>query len=422
MFARAVGRLPAGHLWYLLRRMANEKPHRFAGQTRINSFFPPHPSPAFDRFLSAVIARRRVPFSTYLAVTGDCPFRCGHCSYGGRPRGGGSTAQLLDLMEQIRGIGTCTLGFTGGEPLLRDDLEELVAAAGHRGPQQACPQEAKTQATHSMATILFTTGHGLSPARARRLAEAGLTCLTIGVESADPDEHDRVRQASGSFEEAAQAARAAREAGLYVALSTVGTREKIAAGQLERMYALAAEWGAAEFRLLAPVSTGSAAACGTFMLAPHERRALVDFHVSHNRRRGGPAVASFAYLESADLFGCGAGYHHLFVDAAGEVCPCDLTPLSFGNALREPLSEIWRRMGEFFPRPRCSCLMGEIADKLDSAGGDQLPLPPERSEGLCAACAAADQALPEGYRRLLPRTAVPHVRGARPLSLREREG
>ncbi|GAH56345.1 unnamed protein product, partial [marine sediment metagenome] len=73
MFRPLVGRLPAGHLWYLFRRMRNEKPHRFNGQLRINTFFPPYPSQAFDRFCRAVVERRRVPFSTYLAVTHDCP-------------------------------------------------------------------------------------------------------------------------------------------------------------------------------------------------------------------------------------------------------------------------------------------------------------------------------------------------------------
>jgi MoaA/NifB/PqqE/SkfB family radical SAM enzyme len=262
MFARAAGGLPAGHLWYLLRRMRNEKPHRFAGQTRINTFFPPYPSAAFDRFLSGVIARRRAPFSTYLAVTGDCPFRCPHCSYGRRPKGGLPTRQLLDIIEQARSIGTCTLGFTGGEPLLREDLEELVAAASSEGHGHA---------SHSgpgpMATILFTTGRGLTAARARGLAEAGLSCLTVGVESADPAAHDEVRGAGGSFEEARQAMRLAKEAGLYTALSTVGAAGKIASGELERIYELAAEWGALELRVLAPVATGSAVGRAAFMLS-----------------------------------------------------------------------------------------------------------------------------------------------------------
>ena len=196
MFARMAGRVPVAHLWYLLRRMRFEKPHRFGGQTRINTFFPPYPSPAFDRFCEAVIERRRVPHSAYVAVTGACPFHCEHCSYQGRSGDPPSREALLGWVRQIKGLGTATLGLTGGEPLLREDLEEIIAAAG--------PE---------MMTVLFTTGWGLDSARARRLARAGTGCVTIGIESADAGLHDGIRGLTGSFAQAEEAAPAWPAAG-----------------------------------------------------------------------------------------------------------------------------------------------------------------------------------------------------------------
>lgn len=381
MFARMIGRVPMGHLWYLWRRMRNEKPHRFKGQTRINTFFPPCPSMAFDRFCKAVADRARVPFSTYLAVTAQCPFHCPHCSYAGRGGQEMATGEMLDVIEQVKALGTCTLGFTGGEPMLRGDLADLVAAA-----------------RPEMASIVFTTGRGLDSSRAGELADAGVTCVTVGMESSRPGEHDAVRGVAGSFAETREAVKACHNAGLYVALSTVGTRERLHDGQLEQMYDLAYHWGVGEFRLLAPVATGALAGCAAAMLNDDEMRALADFHVRHNRQRGGPVVASFAYLESADMFGCGAGYHHLFIDAAGEVCPCDLTPLSFGSVRTEPLADIWSRMGEHFVRPRCGCLMGRLAGGISADG--PLPLPPEQSKTICPRCTDTD-ALPGVYKRLL---------------------
>lgn len=381
MFARMVGRVPAGHLWYMLRLMRSEKPHRFAGQVRINTFFPPYPSPAFDRFCRAVAERRRVPFSVYIAVTGDCPCRCPHCSYAGRRTERMGRELMLDVVGQVKALGTCTVGFTGGEPLLRDDLEDFVAAAG--------PE---------MATIVFTSGHGLDAGRARRLARAGATCVTVGIEAAEARAHDAVRGVTGSFEQARAAVAACRAAGVYAAVSTIGFREKLAGGELERMFDLAAAWGAGEFRVLAPVATGGISAGAAAMLSPDEMRELADFHVRHNRRRGGPAVACFAHLESGAVFGCGAGYHHLFIDAGGEVCPCDLTPLSFGSVTDEPLADIWARLEKWFPLPRRGCLMERLAEKIAADGGD-LPLRRDRSEALCPP-RSADEPLPEGYRRL----------------------
>jgi len=382
MFARMMGRVPVRHLLYLYGRMKYEKPHRFAGQIRINTFFPPYPSPAFDRFCRAIIERRRVPHSTYLAVTDQCPCMCAHCSYAGRNGRSMTTTEMLSTIAQIKELGTATLGLTGGEPLLRNDLEELISAAV---PEMAC--------------IVFTTGHGLSVQRARQLSSAGAICVTIGLEHADEATHDRVRAHRGSFAEAETAAKSCCEAGVYLAISTVGTREKLASGELERLYVLAERWGACEFRILTPVATGAWTGCGSVMLTPQELRAMADFHREHNRYDAGPAVASFAYLESDELFGCGAGFHHLYIDACGKVCPCDLTPLSFGDVNDEQLMDIWKRMGTMFAAPRRGCLMGELAAEVYKHAG-ALPLPPEVSTRLCDTCWAKGP-LPEGYRRLI---------------------
>jgi MoaA/NifB/PqqE/SkfB family radical SAM enzyme len=383
MFAAWFGRVPFGQMWMLWRKMRNEKPHRFAGQLHVNSFFPPFPSQAYLRFRDAISARRRVPVSTYVALTSRCPFECDHCSLAGRGDGELSTDKWLEVISQLKDAGGCIVGFTGGEPLLRDDLETLIEAAG--------PE---------METILFTTGSGLDAKRAGRLASAGLGCVTVGVESDSPQTHDAVRRADGSFDQAREAIVACQAAGLYTALSTIGTAGRIESGQIDAMYELAGNWGVQEFRLLAPVATGAQAGKTDFMLDQDGRQTLKQFHIDANRaarRSGAPAVASFAYLESDKMFGCGGGYHHLFVDAAGNVCPCDLTPLSFGSVVDNSLADIWAHMGEHFPRPGCKCIMSQLAEKI--AEGQTLPLPPGSSEKL------ADQLdptqLPDGYKRIL---------------------
>ena len=384
MFSPLLGKVPQEHLRYLLHRLKNEKPHRFNNQLRLNTFFPPYPSSAFDRFCRAIIECKRVPLSLYQAVTDVCPFRCPHCSYAGRPGGAMSRETLLDVIAQVKAAGTCTIGFTGGEPLMRDDLEEFIAAAG--------PE---------MATIVFTTGFSLDAARARKLADSGVTCVTVGLESSNPQEHDAVRGVPGSFEMARHAIALLNEAGVYTAFSTIGKREKIHSGELDRMYELGTKWGVREFRLLAPVATGAMAGCAASMLTDEEYQSLCTFHIRHNCTPGnGPVIASFAYLESSEMFGCGAGYHHVFIDANGEVCPCDLTPLSFGNTTRESFADIWKRMGEHFPKPRCGCLMGKISGETDLTKYDTFPLPVEQSQRICPKHNPTDP-LPEGYRLLL---------------------
>lgn len=380
MFSGLIGKVPASHLWYLFRRLKNEKPHTHNGQLRINTFFPPYPSKAFDRFCDAVAHKRRVPYSLYVATTEACPHACEHCSYAGRAKATPTKAQLLKLIDEVKAMGTSTMGFSGGEPLLRDDLPELIAAA-----------------QPEMTTVVFTTGHRLDSSRARDLANAGVGCVTIGLEGTTEQIHDAVRKTQGSFEQTRQAVMNCKEAGIYTAISTVGTRERIENGQLEGMYQLAKLWGVKEFRLLGPVPTGRKLGDHSFALKPHEQQKLFDFHIEKNRQRNnGPAVASFAYLESPEMFGCGAGYHHLFIDASGEICPCDLAPMSFGNAFSEKLSDVWKRMAAHFALPFRQCIMRQLRKPIPNS---PLPTPPEQSQEI-APIRDINNPLPEVYRRL----------------------
>jgi radical SAM protein with 4Fe4S-binding SPASM domain len=361
--------MPLSHMWYMAKCLRYENPRRHNGQVRINTFFPPIPSAAFDKFFNAVIKREWAPFSVYFAVTDRCPYKCPHCSYGLHTKGRMDTKSALDVIAQIKALGATIIGFTGGEPLLREDIVELVESVGD-----------------GSSSIIFTTGYHLDEQLCSEFFQAGLGCLAIGIESPDSGEHDETRGVEGSFQEALRAIQMSLEAGIYTAISTVATREKLLKGQLQELAELATKYGVNEFRILEPIPTGRFQGRQEEVLSIEETKRLADFHKQWNRRKKGPAVACFAYLESDEMFGCGAGFHHLFVDAVGNVCPCDLTPLSFGNVTEEPLSKIWAQMRQWFDKPRCGCFMKEICNKLGC--GDrvvELPLSKNRSIELCNA-------------------------------------
>ncbi len=382
VFARCFRHLSVKHLCYMARMLCHENPQHHKGQLYVNTFFPPYPSKAFSIFLDAVFERRRVPFSAYFAVTDRCPYKCPHCSYGRHVAGHMNTEQAVEAIEQIKAIGTITIGFTGGEPLVRDDIVKLV------------------EATSDTNCIMFSTGYRLDSQLADNLSHAGLNCLTIGLESDDSSQHDEIRGAHGSYDEGINAAELSLNAGLYTAISTVGTRKKIRDGQIERMAELATRLGVHEFRILEPVPTGRYSEDQCEILSPEESRKLADFHKKWNRKGKGPAIASFAHLESDEMFGCGAGYHHLFIDAVGNVCPCDLTQISMGNLLQEPLSDIWDRMSEWFNLPRCGCFAKEICNEISSKATLEFPICKDKSVKICHAHKRDDR-LPGVFEGLL---------------------
>ena len=359
-------KLPLKHVVYFTKQLAYEHPHIHDGKVYVNTFFPPYPSGAFDRFLDTTIQRKRVPFSTYFAVTDQCPFKCSHCSYGLHVAGQLDTERTLQVIGEIKSLGTTTIGLTGGEPLLRTDIVELVRAIGD-----------------NTASVIFTTGYNLTAELASSLKRAGLSCLMIGIESDSAAEHDKIRGVPGSFGQAIAAIQISLEAGLYAAISTIATRTKIKDETLVRLAGLASKYGVHEFRILEPVPTGVFKSQPDEMLSIAESRQVADFHKQWNKKANGCAIASFAHLESDEMFGCGAGYHHLFIDAVGNVCPCDLTPLSFGNVFEERLVRIWQRMGEIFCEPKCGCFSKEICKEFELNSDETLPLDTKRSLSLC---------------------------------------
>jgi len=287
---------------------------------------------------------------------------------------------MLEIINELKTLGTAIVGFTGGEPLLRQDLEGFLAAA-----------------KPELTTVLFTTGYQLDDARAKKLAETGVGSVVIGIESTNPKEHDLVRGKSGSYTEALAAIKACTNAGIYTAIETIGTREKIRNGELEKIYEQGRRLNVGEIRILSPVAVGLWAGCTEVMLRPEELTFLKEFHMRHNRLHNGPCVASSAYIESEIMFGCNGGYHHLYIDAAGEVSPCDLTPLSFGNVTKESLQDIWRKMGKYFLQPRSHCLMSDIATKINA---EQFPLTPDESRKIISDLDPQND-LPVLYQRLL---------------------
>jgi len=380
-FARLASKPPLNRLHprvgaFFRRHLEAEKAVEFRGQLVLNTHLPPWPSRAFDRMAAQMGAGGEAGrlFSVTVAVTNRCPFDCWHCYNAGRSQEELAGASWLRLAEELQELGAAVVTLTGGEPLLRDDLERIVRGFDDRS-----------------CVNLGTTGWGLSARRARALRDAGLFGVGISLDSDDGAEHDRLRRRPGAFREALRALRVCGEAGLYPYAVTVGRRELLARDRFLAFLELARDSGALEVHLLEPCATGKLAGDHDTPLTPGERRRILELQREVSRRDDLPILSSFTYLESAEAFGCGAGLTHLYVDGSGEVCPCNLVPLSFGNVERSSLASILDLMGQHFRRPRAACVGRVLGPAL---AGRPSPAPPETSCRICAEHLPGEHALP----------------------------
>ncbi|MFV0134233.1 pyrroloquinoline quinone biosynthesis protein PqqE [Streptomyces sp. HMX87] len=168
------------------------------------------------------------PWALLAELTHACPLHCGYCSNPlelTRRSQELSTEQWTDVMRQAGEFGVVHTHLSGGEPLLRPDLEHIVGAA----------------ATAGIYTQLVTSGVGLDRARLTALADAGLSSVQLSVQHADPRACDRIARHRSSFAQKERAAGLVRSAGLPLGLNVVLHRENLDA--VDELIALGVSWG-----------------------------------------------------------------------------------------------------------------------------------------------------------------------------------
>jgi len=362
--------------------LSNEKAIEFDGKYVVNTHFPPYPSPAFDRlaehFKRIGSAEDRRLFSVTVAVTNRCGYRCRHCYNSGRDQRDIPLDDWRRVARTLLDLGVVRVTLSGGEPLLRDDLEDIASLFDGKA-----------------SVNLNTTGAGMTPERARKLRESGIFAAGVSIDSFDPVKHDAVRGKRGALDTALTALGVVGNAGLYPYCMTVAGHDLLEPDVFMRFMESAGKAGAKEVHLLEPCPVGNLAGDTEAVLSDEERARIVAFQEEISRRDDLPILSSFLYLESAEAFGCGAGLTHLYIDGSGEVSPCNLVPLSFGNVADEPLEAILDRMGRYFEKPR-TCCVGQALSRFIPEGA--APAPPGVSEDICRRHLPADHDVPAFFR------------------------
>jgi pyrroloquinoline quinone biosynthesis protein E len=155
------------------------------------------------------------PFSLVAELTYRCPLRCPYCSnpvdwYQDQYQSELTTDEWLEVIQQARQLGVLQLGLTGGEPLLRNDLEALVEAAAGLG----------------LYTTLVTAGTLLTPQRATKLQALGLDHIQISLQDSRAEASDRIA-GRRSFEQKLAAAHLVKSLGFPLTLNFVLHRHNL---------------------------------------------------------------------------------------------------------------------------------------------------------------------------------------------------
>ncbi len=291
----------------------------------------------------------KLPILGEIAVTYRCNNACLFCYAGCGATAGGcgatgrcapSSGPEMSLREIRRIIHIFKeqaripfFSFTGGEPLLRRDLEAMIRCARRTG----------------LRVNLITNATLADAARSRGLAAAGLTTAQVSVESPSEEEHDRLTAAPGSFRRTLAGIAALREAGISVQTNT--TLTALNAPRAALMPAFLKSLGVSRFamNLYIPAQTDAPESPDPLLL-PYSAAGPVIESVRRAGRAEGMTFYWYSpiphciYNPVARGLGnksCAAMDGLLSVSPSGDVLPCSSYPLPMGNLLRAGFRDVW---------------------------------------------------------------------------------
>jgi len=277
------------------------------------------------------------PYTLVAELTYACPLACVYCSNPlelGAPAGRLTTAQWCDVLDGAARLGVLQVHFTGGEPLLRDDLEQLVARAR----------------SHDLYTNLITSGATLTQDRLAGLAAAGIDNVQLSIQDTTAEGAARIAGPAGAayHDHKRAVATWVKQHGLALTINVVLHRLNL--DRVAAMIDYAAEVGADRLELANTQYHGWALRNRDHLVPTRAQLAAGAALAEAARQR--LAERMEILFVKPDYFGnypraCMDGWARRFivVTPAGQVLPCHaahaITTLHFETIRDRPIDEIW---------------------------------------------------------------------------------
>jgi radical SAM protein with 4Fe4S-binding SPASM domain len=312
------------------------------------------------------------PYVVSWNLTYRCNLACEHCylDAGGTPLVGTEnfadrselgTEECFKVIDDIVAFAPeCLTILTGGEPLLRRDILQIVRRASERG----------------LWVVVGTNGVSITENVARRLAEAGARGLSLSLDALDPDRHDRFRMVRGAWRNTVEGAEILNRTGLpFIVQTTAGSHNL---SELEAIADFAHDRLAAKvWNLYFLVPTGRGKFVSDITPAQYDevlgslyriqkkydRRMLVNakcapHYIKTLLEHGEPPTRTY----SDGAGGCPAGTHYMGIRPNGDITPCPYLPVFAGSLRSSSLTELWTSSELFSNIRRRSALGGRCGE------------------------------------------------------------
>jgi radical SAM protein len=299
----------------------------------------------------------QAPFTIAWEVTRACAYACVHCRADAMHTPDPNelnTEEALHLIDRLADFGSPILIFTGGDPMMRRDLYELISYATQKGLRCSLTPT---------ATALPTT------ARLEKARDAGIRRIALSLDAPRPEIHDNFRQVKGSWQRTMDILHRAQSVGISVQVNTTVAKHNV--DILEEMIPFLQEVGAVQWSLFFLVPTGRAQAENMISAEEHERVFNWLYDLSKNapfdikstaapmyrrvaieRKRAEQGAdrpvtfqgAGFQYADGLNrpTRGVNDGNGFLFISHVGDIQPSGFLPITAGNVRTDDVVDVYR--------------------------------------------------------------------------------
>jgi radical SAM protein len=330
----------------------------------------------------------KAPFTIAWEITRACAYACVHCRADAQHKPDPrelSTEEGFALVDRLAEFGSPILVFTGGDPMMRRDLFDLIAYATEKGLRCSLTPTATALPTEE---------------RLRKAKAAGIRRLALSLDAPTAVVHDEFRQVKGSWERTMRILHNAQKVGLSAQVNTTVTRYNVE--HLPDMVPFVEEVGAVQWSVFFLVPTGRAQTPWMISAQEHERVFNWLYELSKNssfdikataapmyRRvaierkkaeqgNGKPVTFQGAGFQYADGLnrptrGVNDGNGFLFISHLGQIMPSGFLPISAGNVREQDVVEVYRHHPMFEDLRDMTKLKGKCAvcEYRDVCGGQR---------------------------------------------------
>lgn len=297
-------------------------------------------------------------------ITKACNLNCKHCyrDAGEKDKDELNLNEAQFLLDEIKEAGFKIVVLSGGEPLLRDDVYEIISHAHKKG----------------LRPVLGSNGTLITKSVAKRLKEAGIARVGISLDSKNAAIHDTFRGFVGAFEKVSEAIEALKENNVEFQIHTTVTQHNYK--EIESLIDFVVSRGACAYHIFFLIPTGRGKDEVDHIISPTQYYALISKILDRQKELPlelkpvcAPHFIPIAAAKGVQLRfrrGCLAGISYCCILPNGDVHPCPYLPLKLGNVRDKDFSAIWRE-NEVFTTLRSLNYKGECkrCRHRESCGG-----------------------------------------------------